>query len=322
MDKMIIFSLLSLFLSANAVNAQKLSDEQAIEAMLQGKNIDGKFTWRPTDKNLKKLAYQKMTDGKTPITTSGLWSVTSIFTRDEYDALYDSLFLNILISKLDRDSIFRRLSLISLKFLRSNYNAASIEKLTHYKKPQTLLLWESRTPYYLAFLQIGGIDSTLLFLKENIHEINRLHYKLYKTYEDEFDTTEINVCLARLGKLNDTLVCAQLEDQLYNGTRRTHYNAVDYVEKLSRIRTPYAFQKIGDLLVADLSQLTSKNTIEDFRTAALDAFRMYVKNFPDQSTKQMDVINWPKAYSTEYLEMAKRWYLENKDRLILDYDKY
>jgi len=49
---------------------------------------------------------------------------------------------------------------------------------------------------------------------------------------------------------------------------------------------------------------------------------MYVKNFPDQSTKQMDVINWPKAYSTEYLEMAKRWYLENKDRLILDYDKY
>ncbi len=322
MDKMIIFSLLSLFLSANAVSAQKLSDEQAIEAALQGQNIGGKFTWRPTDKNLKKLAYEKITDGKTPITTSGLRSVTFILTGNEYDALYDSLFLNILMAKLDRDSIFRPLSLISLHFLRSNYNAASIEKLTHYKKPQTLLLWESRTPYYLAFHQIGGIDSTLLFLKENINEINRLHYKLYKTYDDEFDTTEINVCLARLGKLNDTLVCAQLEAQLYNGNRRTRYNAAYYVEMLSRIRTPYAFQKIGDLVVADLSHVANEYTIEYFHTAALDAFRTYVKNFPDQSTKLYDTIKWPNTYPSEYVEMARRWYLEHKDQLILDYDKY
>ena len=41
---------------------------------------------------------------------------------------------------------------------------------------------------------------------------------------------------------------------------------------------------------------------------------MYVKNFPDRSTKLYDTIKWPGSYSTKYMEMAKRWYLENKDR--------
>ncbi len=56
MEKIIKISLI-LLCTITALDAQLLSDKEAILQRLQGKNIDGKYTWRPKDRELKKLEH-------------------------------------------------------------------------------------------------------------------------------------------------------------------------------------------------------------------------------------------------------------------------
>ncbi|MBK7788839.1 MAG: hypothetical protein IPJ54_09735 [Saprospiraceae bacterium] len=99
------------------------------------------------------------------------------------------------------------------------------------------------------------------------------------------------------------------------------------------MRTKNSFKKIGDYLISDLNHITSSQDRNSIRQMALSTFIAYVKNFPDRSTKWEDTFNiWAivkfsrsnsKAYATDaYMEMAKKWYIENKDNLVLDMDKY
>ncbi|MBK7788843.1 MAG: hypothetical protein IPJ54_09755 [Saprospiraceae bacterium] len=98
------------------------------------------------------------------------------------------------------------------------------------------------------------------------------------------------------------------------------------------MRTIKSFQKLGELLVSDLNYINSEERTH-IKQAVLSSFIAYVKNFPDRSTKWEDTFNiWAivkfstsngKAYATDaYMEMAKKWYIENKDNLVLDMDKY
>ncbi len=313
------------------MNSQILSDEEAIIQRLQGKNIDGKYTWRPKDKELKKLAIDLILKKEDVITEKGLMSLSFILTGDEYDDPNDSFFLNRLISFTDVEIISKECAFITSHFKRSLYNNESIEKLSQLAKPQEILKWNSWTPYYLCFLGIDNIELTINFVKENLNAINHLHFVLYND-PYRFDTFEMNVCLARLGKLDDTMVINQLTRH-FDSTETYQKDYRKYIENLSRIRTPLAFQKIGGILISDLEEIISVDQRTIIKQMALASFLVYVKNFLDRSTKIQETINlWRfvkfskfqgKDFSTnEYMERAKNWYIENKDNLIIDYDKY
>lgn len=309
--------------------AQLVSDETAIITTLQEKRREGEYRWRPKDKELKYLAYQIMANDSIHYTNRGLTSLIRILTGDEYDDLHDSLLLNTMITKIDLDFLFGRTHLVGRHFTRSRYNSTSLQKISRYVHPQNLLR-RDWSPYYLTFLNLDGIDTTLLFLKENIDAVNRLHYKLYNTH-NKFKPIDIDICLARLGILSDTTVISQL-DETINSVSFGSRDYKKYIERLAQLRTPYAFQKIGDLIILDL-----EGGAEIFKTRtrrmALGMFIVYVKNFPDSSLKIQETINvwnfvefsrvYGKDYSTdEYMKMAQQWFRDNRDNIVLDYDKY
>lgn len=328
MDKLITISLI-LLCSITSLYAQFLSDEEAILLRLQGKNIDGKYTWKPKDKELKKVARELVMKNMDLVTVKGIKSLAFILTGDEYDDKNDSFFLNTLIDFVDVETLINECAFVGRHFKKTLYSNESKEKLGSLANSTELLKWQSWAPYYLSFLEIDGIDSTLLLLKQNIDAINHLHFALYND-PFRFDTIDINVCLARIGKLNDTIVIQQIEEK-FNSNWRKDYR--EYFDRLSKIRTTLAFQKIGSFLLSDLSYIKSEEHQKHVRQMALAAFLVYVENFPDQSTKIQETINmWNfvefsnmqgKDYSTdEYMSMAKNWYRVNKDNLVLDYDKY
>ena len=312
-------------------NAQVEGLEDSVKKRLHGEKVNIEVNWDTNNKELKLILEKIIKNKDELITYPGLFSVVKRATDLDYDYYYDSLFLNHLIMVGFRiDSLFENGDFIRNHFLRSSYSPASLKKLSFFTKPQSILFWKSWTPYYLSFLELEGIDSTLLFLKENIDAFNHLHYKLYNIHL-RYDTVELNICLARLGKMSDTLIVNALTSELNNNYKK---NYLQYIENLSRIRSQYSFQKIGDLLLSSLEDIISEEERVFVRQMALAAFLAYVKNFPDRSTKFQDtfvnmltMVRHSKAqgkdYSTnEYLDRAKKWYLKNKDNLILDYDKY
>jgi hypothetical protein len=331
MDKLITKPIIAILICffAIALNGQNLSDKDAIEKSLSGEDISGRFRWRPKDRELKRLAKEIIIDREKEIANDGISLITFILTGDEYDDENDSFFLNTLIDFVDVQTLIYECAFVRSHFKKSLYSNESKEKLGTLADSKEILKWQVWTPYYLSFLEIEGMDSTLLFIKENIDAINHLHFALYND-SFRFDTIDINVCLAMLGKLSDTIVVQQI-DEKFNANWRKDYR--EYFERLSRIRTPLAFQKIGAFLVSDLNNIKSKEHQKYVRQMALAVFLVYVENFPDRSTKIQETINmWNfvefsnmqgKDYSTnEYMDMAKNWYIVNKNNLVLDNDKY
>jgi len=329
MERLIIFGIILGSLQICA-NAQGEGLEDSVRKRLHGEKVNIEVNWETNNGELKFILAKIIKTKDELITYPGLFSAVERATDLDYDNYYDSLFLNHIISAGFRiDSLFEYGNFIPNQYLKSNYNTFSLKKLAFYAKPQSILFWKNRMPYYLSFLKLEGIDSALIFLKENIDAINYLHFRMYYI-PFRFDTTELNICLARLGIINDTLVVNDLKSQL-NISRKKDYRW--YIENLSRIRTQYSFQVIADLLLSDLDDIISEDERVFVRQMALAAFLAYVKNFPDRSTKWQDTFDmWTmvmyskvhgKDYSTnEYMEMAKEWDLNNKTKLILDYDKY
>lgn len=325
--------LISTFLLINLIAAiplcgQKLSDLEAITQTLAGKSVDGKYRWRRTDRELKKLAINIINDDNSKISVDGLCRIVSIFTGDEYDDANDSILLNTLISKIDPNQFINTCGMIGNHFHRRLYNQNSLDKLRTLSQPYEILKWQGWTPYYLSHLGFAEVESSILFIKKNLNAVNQLHYSMNKEY-NRFDTLDLNICLSRLGKYSDSLVIQQIDQRSRSGYNRDY---IGFIKSMANVRTIQSFQKIGELLISDFNKYSSEE-IKYIKQAALSSLLVYVKNFPDRSTKFHEISNmwtfvrfskvWGKDYATdEYMEMAQKWYLENKDNLILDMDKY
>jgi hypothetical protein len=330
MKKLIVISVIALLTTSSTLFGQTLNDEDAIVKVFSGENIGGKYLWNFKDTIIKNIALNKLEDPNVLKTKKGIVLLSYGFTSQTNDVVSDRIFLKHTLERTTRvDSIFEGADFVRNHFLKTDYDALDLKKITYYSMPHSVLYWKDWTPYYLSFLEIHNIDSTLLFFKKNIDAINQLHYSLYNIH-NRYDTLDVNVCLARLMKVSDTLVINQLDDRF-----NSHYskNYLVYFERLARIRTPMAFHKIGNFLISDLNDIMSDGEQKHVRQMALAVFLAYVKNFPDRSTKWQDTFNlwgmvrlshlYGKDYATdEYMEMAKRWYMLNKDNLILDMDKY
>ncbi|MBL0082901.1 MAG: hypothetical protein IPP37_10930 [Saprospiraceae bacterium] len=94
------------------IKGQSLTDREAIIQSLAGKNIDGKFRWRPKDQNLKKLAKDIIMNKETEFTANGLCLVTSALSGDEFDDFNDSFFLNNLIVSLDLKKLINECAIV------------------------------------------------------------------------------------------------------------------------------------------------------------------------------------------------------------------
>lgn len=327
MGKLILISLL-MAISLSGIS-QEYSLRETILSVLNGGKENIPVDWKNCNEDLRIETLRILESPNIEYTNSGLHRVVKRATDLDYNSYSDSLLLNIMFKYVPKDSIFPNGDYLRNNFKKTDYSQGAIKKLVYYSQKQSILNWQSYTPYYLSFLEIEEIDSTLVFLKENIDAINHLHFALYNIV-DRFDTLDINVCLARLGKMSDTIVIDQIKEQF-----KSHYRKEfkEYFEMLSRIRTPYAFQKIGDYLISDLNEIKSEGKRKQIKEMALAAYLAYVQNFPDRSTKWQDTFNlwtmvqysqvYGKDYSTdEYMEMAMNWYRKNKNNLILDYDKY
>lgn len=301
----------------------------SIYSTLRGEKVNIPISRESNNENLRGLAIEIIKNDTLFYTNKGLHSVVKRATDLDYNSYSDSLFLDVLFHKFTVYSIFDDGHYIRNNFKKSNYNNSTLQKLRFYSQKQTVLFWKSWTPYYLSFLNIQDIDSTIIFLMNNIDDINHIHYRL-NNISKTFDTLDLKVCLARLGKMNDTIVITELDKRLNTSSR---YNYYYYFENLTRIRTPYSFQKIGNYLFLDIDKNVYDGDKIRIRQMALSAFIAYVKNFPDRSTKRQDTFilfslvsnsrGKDPDYSTdEYLEMAKQWYEQNKNNLILDMDKY
>lgn len=337
MDRMKAVCILTFFLGcATICNAQRLSDTAAIQMMLQEGSTDGLFRWRPNDLVLKRLAISMLYSDSIIINNKGLSNLVFVLTGDVYDDVNDSLFLEALFLRRVRiDSFFSNARFMRNHFLKKAYTSEQKEYLSFYTSSKSLLYWEpSWMPYYFSFLELEGVQESLLYLKQNMHCLNSLiSAKEGRGYSNlHYDEMEIDVCLARLGVLNDTVLVDDLLSQSGKaGTStylKTRKNPAYLVEQLSKIRTVYAFQKIGEFLQTDASN--ERNILAD---AALAAFLAYVKNFPQRSTKIQDIsYMWGMVrvsslygidYSTrEYMSSAKSWYELHKEGLLLDMEKY
>ncbi len=307
---------------------QSLTDREAIIQTLAGKNIDGKFAWRPSDRALKKLAVEIISNQNTEISVNGLCRISTVLTKEEYDDYNDSIFLNTLISKIDPNQFINTCGMIGSHFHRRLYNQYSLDKLRTLSQPYEILKWQGWTPYYLSYLGFTEVEASIIFLKKNITAINQLHYSLNKEY-NRFDTLDLNICLSRLVKYSDSLVIQQIDQRSRLGYSRDY---IGFIKSMAKVRTMQSFQKIGELLISDLNEIHFQER-KFIKQTALAAFLVYVKNFPDRSLKIQETINqwtfvqFSKAegkdyYTDEYMEKAKKWYKENKENLILDMDKY
>ncbi len=325
MDKLIIL-ILALFLWNQIGISQLLTDEQAVVQMLRGESIEGEFTWRAEDKSLKRLALDIVESDTVVIKNERLSMLVRFMTSTDNDHYNDSLFLNILFERDIRiDSFFYKLGFIPTHFLKSDYNQASLNKLAFFTSKKSILYWKPWLLDYLTFLEVDSIGSALIYLKENFDCIKQLNSDLGDY--THFDTLDININLVRLGVLDDTLVVNDVIKK-HEGGRRSMYKYL--IEKLSKIRTQYAFSKIGEIMLREDFPVYEKRRINHL---ALSSFLVYVKNFPDKVKKRQVVMRrgaivkyskkFGKDYSTdEYLEMARDWYRKNKDNLELDYDKF
>lgn len=324
MVNLLNFTLLFLF-SFSGVYAQEMDDRMAVLKILEGQNIDGKYLWRPADYLLKSIAYEVINEGKSKKTNTGLLLISNVLTSANYDDYYDPLFLKVIMSRDVRiDSLFVGADYLRYHFRKSDYDSASLNKLAFYSEEGSILYWKSWTPYYLSFLDAKGLNSALFFLKEHIDVINDIRYKM-DGVSNRFEEIDVDICLVRIGEINDTLIVDMLEEKF---SKRNEINTSAYVSYLSMIRTPYSFRKIGEVLISgDFDSNNNSGKI------ALAAFLIYVSNFPDRSTKSQDVFDkwnivtyskmFGKDYNTkQYLAMAKRWFLENSNNLVLDKDKY
>lgn len=288
MERIVLFFGLFLLLFPVTVSSQILEDREAVAKMLAGEKIDGKFRWRPGDKELKKTSLELLTATNIEKTIAGSLLLIKTMTSENYDTENDSLFLDVLLKLPVRiDSLFECAGFISNHFLKTNYSHSQLEQLSFYSRPQSLLYWKKWTPYYMTFLDLPGLDSTLIFLKNNIETINQLHYELYDV-PFRFKKTELNVCLARIGIYSDTAVVQELITEM-NALYPKNYRW--YIENLTKIRTIYSFQRIGEILVSDLGDIETTDEKTFIRQMALAAFLAYVKNFPDRSIKWQDTFN-------------------------------
>ncbi|MBL0083524.1 MAG: hypothetical protein IPP37_14380 [Saprospiraceae bacterium] len=106
---------------------QSLTDREAIIQILADKNIDGKFIWRPSDSQLKKLAIEIITKQDTEISVKGLCRIITVLTKEEYDDNNDSIFLNTLISKIDPNQFINTCGMIGNHFNLRLYNTISLK---------------------------------------------------------------------------------------------------------------------------------------------------------------------------------------------------
>lgn len=329
MERLTIFCLMGIMLATSLeANSQIANDYEKIRKMLADENIDGQFSWRFGDTTLENIAYEMLKDPNTKKTNRGIAKVCWRATNENYNSHKDSFFLSELFSRSVRiDSFFYNAHFIRNHFLRSDYQQSQVQFLAFYARKENIFHWSVFSPYYLSFLNVPGIEETLLFAKKNVRHLNALTDSKNLTLID-LDTVEINICLSRLGKMNDTLVVGQIEESSlqFKGSVHERLDYKKYISRLSMLRTPYAFDRIG-VIIGDES-IDKKE-----RYIALAAFLAYVKNFPDRSTKWQDTFNmWTmvtysnhhgKDYSTPaYLKMASEWYAINKDNIILDFDKY
>lgn len=326
--KIIITLIIATVFNISPILGQQLSDRDAIIQILADKNFGGKFAWRPSDSQLKKLAIEIITNHDTEITDRGLCRIITILTRDEFDDYNDSIFLNTLISKIDPNQFINTCGMIGNHFHRRLYNQNSLDKLRALSQPYEILKWQGWTPHYLSHLGFAEVESSILFIKKNVNAVNQLHYSLNKEY-NRFDTLDLNICLSRLGKYSDSLVIQQIDQRSHSGYNRDY---IGFIKSMANVRTILSFQKIGELLISDLNEIHFEKR-KFIKQTALAAFLVYVKNFPDRSLKIQETMNqWTfvqfskaegKDYDTdEFMEKAKKWYLANKDNLILDMDKY
>ncbi|MBK8109308.1 MAG: hypothetical protein IPK46_02695 [Saprospiraceae bacterium] len=216
---------------------QSLTDREAIIQILADKNIGGKFRWRPKDQNLKKLAKDIIMNKETEFTANGLCELLRHCQEMNLTILM-ILFLNNLIVSLDLKKLINECAIVRSHFKRNLYNETSLNKIRTLTNRDEILIWQNWTPYYLSFMGFEQAESTFIFIKENLAPINQIHYKLY-SIPNQFDTLELNICLSRIGKLNDTLVIKQLEQQLNSGYSKDY---IRYIKSLSKIRTIQSFQ--------------------------------------------------------------------------------
>ncbi|MBK7222168.1 MAG: hypothetical protein IPH94_12830 [Saprospiraceae bacterium] len=232
---------------------QSLTDREAIIQTLAGKNIDGKFAWRPTDRALKKLAVEIILDNDTEITEDGLCLVSNILTGDEYDDINDSIFVNTLVSKIEPSRLINNCGMVRSHFSRRLYNTFSLKKLKTLTHAEEVLKWQSWT-HYLSYLGFTEVEAQL-FSKENITAINQLHYSLNKEYH-RFDTLDLNICLSPgWGKYSDSLVIQQIDQRSRAGYSRDY---IGFIKSMAKVRTIKSFQKLGELLVSDLNYINSE----------------------------------------------------------------
>lgn len=317
-----------LFLANGIVVCQGLTDRDAIVATLKGESLDGKFTWRPTDAQLKMIAKKNLASNGNEFTANGILQLVFILTGDEYDDYYDSVFLNTAYALVEIDTIMSRGYFFGRHFKKTLYSSETIDKLFHFSQKDDVLRWRSWTPYYLTFLQVPGIEGALTMLNENIEQVNELHY-LISGKRNVFDILDIEVCLARADVKIDREVIDLIKSAL---AYRQDFDHVKYIKYLSKIRTELAFQEIGSYFTKKLNGLSNKEKAI-VRNTALAAFLVYVKNFPNRTTKLQETINmWNLIYyskftgidfSTDaYFDLARKWYQANKHNLEIDIVKY
>lgn len=313
--------------SAHSVLGQQLGDTTAFYEVLQNRSVDGRYTWQSDNKTLKALAWDMLNNDSTNLTRPGMLRLVELMTRDDYDPYYDSLFINLLLSRttlkellLDDDLAFVR-----NHFLRSNYDSTSLQQLSFLARPQSALFWKPWTPDYLVFLRLEPIGETLQLLSKNLISINALNPSLH------LDSLSLRIKLARLGLISDTSVVDQIEQM---------YPVQERLEQFAAIRTPYSFDKIGSALLGEVeglpanwSEAVRQRFIKEYSEIALSFFIRYVRDFPDRSTKKQDLLDRGllvrfsdrngKDYSTpEYLTIARSWYRKHRNKLILDQDKF
>ncbi|MBK8042005.1 MAG: hypothetical protein IPN20_19295 [Haliscomenobacter sp.] len=285
-----------------------------------------KIEWTGKGGRLKQLFYEQCLLDSGEITPKGFLRVLDLVARKEYDSQYDSLLVNYFLNSRDGPLfILDNIPSIARKFLRSNYNKESLNKLSFFSTPQSLLFWDPFVAEYQTFLELDSVGTTLLLLKRNLACLTTLNPRLLPLAEQ--DTLLLNLHLARLGLFNDTTVV----EQIIQSTPNYGY----MIELLCKVRTPYAFARIGQFLLGEA--IPERFSAESYRAQiskiALSAYIRYVANFPDRAIKFQDTMDrWNlvtfsaahgRDYSTpEYLDWARQWYREHQGALILDQNKF
>ncbi|HAQ38802.1 MAG TPA: hypothetical protein DCQ58_09875, partial [Saprospirales bacterium] len=115
-------------------------------------NVPLPIDWETNNMVLRKTTFELLHMNEVEYTQEGLFNVISKATLVDYDNKSDSLLLNELFIRSPRiDSLFYWRGSIPGTFLKSSYNSELLDKISFFVKPESVLYWESYTPYYLSF---------------------------------------------------------------------------------------------------------------------------------------------------------------------------